>query len=251
MNASAALQELAPKGVLRAAINFGNPVLAQPGVDGGPPRGVSVALARELAHRLGVDVEFILFDAAGKVVEALTRGAWDVAFLAIDPVRSAGIEFTAPYVLIEGTYIVRAGSVRHTISDFDQPGTQIAVGRGAAYDLFLSRTLKVASLVRTETSVGAVDLFVERGLDAAAGVRQPLQEYARRHPGFRIIEGRFTAIKQAVGTPIGRPAGAALLRSFVEEMKANGFVAAALAHSGQTEAAVAPATSDDLQEAQR
>ncbi len=240
MNSGMILRDLAPKGVLRAAINFGNPVLAQPGVEGGSPRGVSIALARELARQLGIDVEFVLFDAAGKVVEALTRNAWDVAFLAIDPVRAAGIEFTAPYVVIEGTYIVREGSPRRAITDFDQKGTKIAVGSGAAYDLFLTRTLKHASLVRAQTSAGAIDLFAAEGLDAAAGVRQPLQDYACRHPGFRVIGGRFTAIEQAMGTPLGRPVGAQVLRAFVEEMKRSGFVAEALAQSGQTEAAVAP-----------
>jgi polar amino acid transport system substrate-binding protein len=234
------LRELAPNGVLRAAINFGNPVLAQKSPAGGPPTGASVDLARELGRHLGVPVELETFDAAGKVFQAIQANAWDVAFLAIDPARATEILFTAPYVVIEGTYIVRDDSSFHAIEDFDRPGVKIAVGKGAAYDLFLTRTLKAAELVRADTSPGAVDLFLEAGLDAAAGVRQPLLHYARTHNGVRVIDGRFTAIEQAMGTPKGRPAARQYLHSFIEAMKASGFVAAALERSGQGEARVAP-----------
>lgn len=233
------LRTLAPNGILRAAINFGNPVLAQPG-DDGQPRGVSVDLARELARRLGTALDFVPFDAAGKVVDALARDAWDIAFLAIDPVRAAGIMFTPPYVMIEGTYIVREDSSLRAIEDFDRQGLRISVGRGAAYDLFLTRALKAAELVRAETSARAVEMFVARKLDAAAGVRQPLEAFARDHAGFRVIDGRFTAIEQAMATPKGRDAGWCFLCDFVEDMKHSGFVAEALRRSGQTQAAVAP-----------
>ena len=236
-----ALDELAPQGMLRAAINFGNPVLAQKNPESGEPGGVSVDLARELGKRLGVPLEFVLFDAAGKVFEALQSKAWDVAFLALDPVRAAEILFTAPYVLIEGTYMVRDASRFRAIDDFDQPGVRIAVGKGAAYDLFLTRTLKHAELVRHDTSVGAMELFIDAGLDAAAGVRQPLVEFARTHKGLRVIDGRFTSIEQAMGTPKGRPTGREFLQSFIEEMKRSGFVASALERSGQHAASVAPA----------
>jgi polar amino acid transport system substrate-binding protein len=234
------LRDLAPEGKVRAAINFGNPVLAQKHPESGAPQGVSVDLARELARRLGVPIEFVTFDAAGKVFEALKRGAWDVAFLAIDPVRAAEISFTAPYVVIEGTYLVREASPLRAIADFDRPGVRIAVGKGAAYDLFLTREMKQAELVRADTSAGAVDLFVAENLDAAAGVRQPLLAYARQHRGYRVLEGRFTAIEQAMGTPRGRDAGLAYLATFVEEMKSSGFVAEGLARSGQRDATVAP-----------
>lgn len=234
------LRDLAPTGVLRAAINFGNPVLAQRAPHTGDPQGVSVDLAHELARRLGVGVELVTFDAAGKVFEALKRSAWDVAFLAIDPVRAAEIAFTAPYVVIEGSYIVRDTSPLRRIDDFDRAGVRIAVGRGAAYDLYLTRTLCQAELVRADTSAGAIDLFAESNLEAAAGVRQPLEDYAATHPGMRVIPGRFTAIQQAMGTATGRAAGHAFLCAFVEDMKASGFVAAGLARSGQRDAAVAP-----------
>ena len=139
-----AVKELAPTGKLRAAINYGNPVLAQPDAATGQPRGVSVDLARELGVRLGVPVELVTFDAAGKVFDALGSGAWDVAFIAIDPARSAEIDFTAPYVVIEGTYLVPVNSPLRSIADVDREGVRIAVGNKSAYDLYLSRTLKRA-----------------------------------------------------------------------------------------------------------
>jgi polar amino acid transport system substrate-binding protein len=235
----AVLHDLAPDGRIRAAINFGNPVLAQQDPQTGQARGVSVDLAHELGRRLGIPVELVTFDAAVKVFEAL-KTSWDVAFLAVDPVRAAEISFTPPYVIIEGTYVVREDSPLHSIADFDREGVRIASGRGAAYDNFLRRSLRHAQLVSADTSPAALQLFLDQGLDAAAGVKQPLVAFARRHPGLRVIEGRFTAIEQAMGTPKGRDAGSKYLTSFIEEMKACGFVAAALARSGQHEAAVAP-----------
>ena len=235
-----AVKELAPTGKLRAAINYGNPVLARPDPATGQPRGVSVDLARELGVRLGVPVELVTFDAAGKVFAALGSGAWDIAFIAIDPARSAEIAFTAPYVVIEGTYLVPVNSPLRSIADVDREGVRIAVGNKSAYDLFLSRTLKRATLIRTPTSPGAVELFVKQNLEAAAGVKQPLVEFAKRNPSVRVMDGRFMAIEQAMGTPRGRDAGARYLREFVEEMKASGFVAAGLQRSGQGDAAVAP-----------
>jgi len=235
-----AVKALAPTGKLRAAINYGNPVLAQPDAATGQPRGVSVDLARELGARLGVPVELVTFDAAGKVFAALGSGAWDIAFIAIDPARSAEIDFTAPYVVIEGTYLVPVSSPLRSIADVDRAGVRIAVGNKSAYDLYLSRTLKRAQLVRAPTSPGAVELFVKEKLEAAAGVKQPLVQFAQGNSNVRVIDGRFMAIEQAMGTPRGRDAGAKYLREFVEEMKASGFVAAGLQRSGQGDAAVAP-----------
>jgi polar amino acid transport system substrate-binding protein len=226
--------------VLRAAINLGNSVLAQKAPDSGELQGVSVELARELGRRLNVPVTFAAFDAAGKVFEALKSGGLDVVFMAIDPVRAKEVLFTAPYVIIEGTYLVRDGSPLRAPQDFDQPGLRIAVGRGAAYDLFLSRALSHAELMRADTSEDAVRLFIEARLEAAAGVRQPLVKFARTSDGYRVIEESFTAIAQAMGTPRGRPLGRAYLQSFVEEMKSSGFVADALTRSGQYDAGVAP-----------
>jgi polar amino acid transport system substrate-binding protein len=235
-----AASELAPQGRLRAAINYGNPVLAQQDPATGEPRGVSVDLARALGRRLDVPVELVTFDAAGKVVAALGAGGWDLAFLAIDPVRAAEIAFTPPYVVIEGTYLVRADSAFSAVADLDRDGVRIAVGRGAAYDLFLTRALQHAQIVRADTSAAAIHLFLEQRLDAAAGVRQPLAQAARQQAGLRVLDGRFTAIEQAMGIPRARAAGLKFLQAFIEEMKAGGFVAEALRRSGQGEAAVAP-----------
>lgn len=236
-----ALQELAPQGVLRAAINLGNPVLAQRNAERAEVSGVSVDLAHELAKRLGVPVRLVLFETAGKVFEAAQSNDWDVAFLALDPVRAKEILFTAPYVIIEGTYMVRDASSFHAIEEFDQPGMRIAVVKGAVYDLSLTRSLKHAELVRSDTSAGAIELFFDAGLEAVAGVIQPLVEFARTHPGLRVIDGRFTSIEQALGTPKGRPAAREFLQSYIEEMKRNGFIASALERSGQRGASVAPA----------
>jgi polar amino acid transport system substrate-binding protein len=234
------VRELAPTGCLRTAINFGNTVLAQPDPAGGPPRGVSGDLARELAHRLGVGIDYVTFDAAGKVFEALKEGLWDVAFLAVDPVRAAGIAFTAPYVVIEGVYLVPRDSALQSVEDVDRDGVRIAVAKGSAYDLYLSRAIRHATLIRQPSGPEALEMFVKDGLEAAGGVRQPINAFAQAHPDTRVIPGRFMAIEQAMGTVKGRDAGIAYLRTFVEEMKASGFVARALAASGQGDATVAP-----------
>ncbi len=233
------LADLAPTGVLRAAINYGNPVLAQRGEDG-QPAGVSSALARALAEALGIEVEFITFDAAGKVFAALPENTWDLAFLAIEPVRAAEIEFSHPYVIIEGTYLVGADSGFHSVADLDRQGLRLAVGKGAAYDLFLSRTLSAAGLVRAPTSAAAVDWFVEQGLDAAAGVRQPLEAFAAGNPAYRVLADSFTEIRQAMAVPKGRLAGARFVRAFLDERIGNGFVADALRQSGQHEVRLGP-----------
>jgi polar amino acid transport system substrate-binding protein len=235
-------RELAPTGRLRAAINLGNPVLAGRGPDG-QPAGISVDLARELARRLTLPLDLLPFDAAGKVTDAAARNVWDIAFLAVDPRRAEEISFTPPYVVIEGTYLVREDSPLRAIDAFDRPGTRIAVGRGSAYDLFLTRALKRATLVRADTSDAAIKLFAAEKLDAVAGVKQPLVAFARETAGYRVIPGRFMAIEQAMGTPQGRPAASAFLRLFVEEMKASGFVAEAVARHNQPDAAVAPPAS--------
>ncbi len=241
----ALLNDLAPTGSLRAAINLGNPVLAQKESGTGELRGVSVDLARELGRRLGVPVQFVTYDAAGKVFDALSSttgaGAWDVAFLAIDPVRASAIHFTPPYVEIEGGYMVRVDSPLKKIEDVDREGVRVSVGRGSAYDLHLTRNLKQATLVRAPTSPGAIDLFVAERLDVAAGVKQPLLDYAKAHSGVRVMDGRFMVIEQAMGTPRGRgEQGIRYLRAFIEEMKAKRFVADAVQRSGQRDVTVAP-----------
>jgi polar amino acid transport system substrate-binding protein len=235
-----AVTALAPSGRLRAAINFGNTVLAQKDPATGEPRGVSAELARELARRLGVAIDFVAFDAAGKVFDALAAGAWDVAFMAIDPVRAAAIDFTGPYVLIEGSYVVPSSSPLRTVAQVDSDGVRVAAARGSAYELHLSRTLKRATLVREPSGPEALARFLRDRLEAAAGVKQPIVAFAKANAGLRVIEKPFMAIEQAMGTPKGRAAGARYLHEFIEEMKASGFVAGALERSGQADAAVAP-----------
>jgi polar amino acid transport system substrate-binding protein len=235
------LKDLAPTGKLRAAINLGNAVLAQPDADTGKPKGITPDLAMELGRRLGVPVELVVYQAAGKVFDAVKDGVWDVSFVAIEPVRAAEIEFSAPYVIIEGTYMVRTDSPLKAIADVDRSGVRIAVGIGSAYDLYLTRTIKNATLVRAPVGGGRamIEMFVNDKLEAAAGVKQPLVAYASDHPEMRVMDGHFMEIQQAMGTPKGRLAGAAYLRAFVEEMKASGFVADAIKRSNQS-AAVAP-----------
>ena len=230
------VKEFAPSGTLRAAINQGNSVLAQKGPDG-EALGITVDLARELGRQLGVPVDLVIFDAAGKAFDALKSGRTDIGFLAIEPVRAAEVDFTAPYVLIEGTYMVPADSPLKAVEDVDRPGIRIGVNKGSAYDLFLTRSLKHATLQRGDSGV---DLFKSEKLDAAGGVRQPLEAYARKDPSVRVLPGRFMAIQQAMGLPKGRVKAHAFLRGFVEEMKASGFCADALKRSNQPDAVVAP-----------
>jgi polar amino acid transport system substrate-binding protein len=230
------LKDLAPTGTLRASINLGNIVLAQ----GTPeaPSGVTPELARELARRLGVPSALTCFHAAGKAFEALKAGKVDVVFLAIEPVRAAEIEFTAPYVIIEGCYAVLQDSPLKSPDEVDKPGIRVGVNVNSAYDLFLTRSLKHASLVRSEDGAAT---FLQQKLEAAGGVKQALQKFITANPNVRLIEPRFMEIRQAMGTAKGRLAGAAYLRAFIEEMKASGFVADALRRSGQHDATVAPA----------
>lgn len=235
----APVAELAPTGTLRAAINFGNPILATRDAATGEPRGVSVDLSRELARRLGVPVELVTFPAAGKVVEAVTAAQVDIGFVAIDPVRGAGMLQTSPYVIIEGAYLVKNTSLIKSNDEVDRPGTRIVVGNGSAYDLYLTRELKNAKLVKAPTSPAVTDLFLAQNIEVAAGVKQQLQADAKRLPGLRLLDGRFMVIQQAMGLPKGRDAGARYVAAFVEEMKASGFVAAALARHGIEGAAVA------------
>jgi polar amino acid transport system substrate-binding protein len=228
-------EDLAPTGVLRASINLGNAVLAQGTPDA--PTGITVDISREVAARLGVPVEFVCFDAARKSFEAMTAGQADICFLAIDPAREAEVSFTAPYVVIEGVYVVPKDSDFGTSADVDRAGVRIGVKRGSAYDLYLSRTLEHATVVRGDEGV---DVFLAEGLEAGAGIRQPMNRFVAEHPELRVVEDRFMQIQQAVGTTKGRrPETVRFLRDLVEELKASGFVAESLKRAGQADASVA------------
>ncbi|MGF6351232.1 ABC transporter substrate-binding protein [Variovorax sp. W2I14] len=233
---------LMPTGVLRASINLGNPILANWDADNKQARGVSVDLANELARRLGAELQPVVFDAAGKSVAAVTGEEADVGFFAVDPLRGEGLLFTAPYILIEGAYLVRDGSAMRANEEVDAEGVRIMVGKGSAYDLFLSRELRHATIVRANTSPTVVDEFIAQDVEVAAGVRQQLAADAARLPGLRLLPGRFMVIQQAMGLPRSRGVEAAnFLSDFVEEMKATGFVADAMARHGIEGAQVAPA----------
>lgn len=233
------VKSLAPSGKVRAAINFGNIVLAQGSADA--PRGVTVDLARELGRRLDVSVEFTSFDGAGAAFEAFKGGMLDIIFLAIEPARAAEISFTAPYVLIGGVYVVPKESMLKTAAEVDREGVRIGVNKGSAYDLYLTRTLKHAKLIRGDDGI---DLFVKNKLEVAAGVKQPMVQYVKANANARMLDGQFMQIRQAMGTRHGREAGARYLRAFVEEMKASGFVAEALKRSNHSDAEVAPKESN-------
>ncbi|TWD79017.1 polar amino acid transport system substrate-binding protein [Kribbella amoyensis] len=230
-------KDLAPEGVLRVSINLGNPVLAQ----GTPqaPAGVTVDIARELARRLDLPVEFHCFDAARKSFEAMREGQADLCFLAIEPAREGEVAFTAPYVVIEGVFAVRRDSAITSPAEADREGVRIGVKQGSAYDLYLTRTFEHATLVRGSDGT---DVFETDGLDVAAGIRQPITAYVAEHPELRVIEERFMQIRQAVGTTKTRtPETVQYLRGVVEELKASGFIAESLQRSGRPDAAVAPA----------
>lgn len=232
---------LMPTGVLRASINLGNPILARWEAARAQAAGVSVDLATELARRLQAELQLVVLDAAGKSVAAVTGEQADIGFFAVDPLRGEGLLFTAPYILIEGSYLVRESSRITSNEQVDAEGVRIMVGKGSAYDLYLTRELKRAQIVRANTSPAVVDEFLAQGVDVAAGVRQQLASDAARLKGLRLLPGRFMVIQQAMGTPGSRGIEAAsYLSGFVEEMKASGFVAEAMVRHHIEGAVVAP-----------
>jgi polar amino acid transport system substrate-binding protein len=229
-----------PTGKLRASINLGNPILANADASG-RPYGVSIDLATEFAKLLGAELELVVFNAAGKSVEAVAAEQADIGFFAIDPVRGADIAFTAPYVLIEGFYLVRSDSPIQSNDEVDREENRVVVGKGSAYDLYLTRALKNAQIVRAPTSPTVVETFLKEGAEVAAGVKQQLESDARQAGGLRLLNERFMVIQQAMGVPKSRGSAAAdFLGEFVEKMKASGFVADALDRHKINGASVAP-----------
>jgi len=232
--------DLAPTGKLRVGINYGNPVLATRDPVSGELRGVAVDLARELGARTGLPVELVAFESAGKMFDAVKTGAWDVAFLAVDPVRAGEIDFTEPYVEIEGTYLVPAGSPIRAMADVDRAGVRLGVSAKSAYDLFLSRSIKHAQFVRASSPEGAFDLILTGKVDVLAGVRQTLMINSTKLPGSRVFDDRFMAIGQAMGVVKGRGAAVKYLREFIEDVKASGLVARAIEKAGVRGVTVPP-----------
>jgi len=233
-------EAFAPAGRLRASINVGNPILAHGDAASGQAGGVSVDLAGELARRLGVPLDLVVFASAGESVQAVEQGQADIGFFAIDPKRGEHIAFTGAYVVIEGAYLVRDDSPIRARDEVDAPGNRVTVGKGSAYDLYLSRELKQATIERAPTSPTVVQTFLDGGFEVAAGVKQQLQADAARLGGLRLLDGHFMLIRQAMGVPKSRGAdAAAYLAAFVESMKSSGFVAQALQRHGIEGAAVA------------
>jgi len=235
-----ARSELAPTAKLRVGINTGNFLLVTNYVPGTEPRGVAPDLGRELGRRLGVPVEFVVFDAAGKLADAGKAGAWDVAFLGNEPQRANEIAFTAAYLEIPVTFLVPAESAIRTIADVDREGVRVAVAEKSAYDLFLTRNLKRAQLLRAEGIEGSYQLFVKEKLEALAGLKPRLVTDAEKLPGSRVLEGQCTAVQQSIGTLHGRVAGAKYLREFVEDIKASSLVARLIAEFGVRGVSIAP-----------
>jgi polar amino acid transport system substrate-binding protein len=240
-NISAAVRsDLAPTSKLRVGINYGNPVLATRDPSSGDLRGVAVDLGRELGQRVGVPVDLVAFESAGKMFDAVKAGAWDVAFLAVDPGRADQIDFTAPYIEIEGTYLVPAGSPLHAIGDVDRERVRIGISSGSAYDLFLSRSIQHAELIRAPDPNGAFELILTGKVEVVAGVRQHLIANVEKLPGSRVLDGRFMAIQQALGIPKGRTAGARYLCEFIDDVKDSGLVAQAIEKAGVRGVSVPP-----------
>ena len=233
--------ELAPSGILRVGINYGNPVLARRDAGSGELSGVAVDLARELARRCGLALELVGFEAAGKMTGALKANTWDVAFLAAEAGRAGEIAFTAPYLLIEGTYLIPPGSPIQSFAEVDRDGVRVGMSTGSAYELFLQRNMKHAQMVQAGSPSATFSLLIDGKVDVLAGVRQTLVANSAKLPGARVFDESFMAIGQAMGMPHGRPAALLALREFIEEMKASGFVAQALQRAGVHGVPVAPA----------
>ena len=227
-----AYEELAPSGTLRAGINLGNFLLVTGRKDNGDPEGVSPAMAREIANRLGVALQYVGFESPGALADEAMSDVWDIGLIGAEPARAENIDFTAAYVEIEATYLVPAGSPLKTIADVDQKGVRIAVAARSAYDLWLERNIQRAELVRASGLDGSFNLFVNDKLDALAGLRPRLLSDVEELPGAVLLDGQFTAVQQAIGTPKGRRAAANFLSAFVEEAKRNGLVAGLIERHG-------------------
>jgi len=235
------LTQLAPTGVLRAGINMGNFLLVTGRSPSGDPEGVSPSMARAIADRLGVPVRYVPYARPGELADAAGTGAWDIGLIGAEPQRAEKIAFTAAYCEIEATYLVPAGSPIASIAEVDRAGVRISVTARSAYDLWLERNIRHATLVRSDSLDGALRRFVEEGLEVLAGLRPRLLTDAEALPGSRILEGKFTAVQQAIGTGRGNEAGAAFLRDFVEEAKASGLVATFIERHKVRGLSVAPA----------
>jgi polar amino acid transport system substrate-binding protein len=232
--------ELAPGGTLRVGLNYQNFLLILKDAPDGTPQGIAPDLARELARRAGLPIEYVRFESAGKAADAVTAEAWDVAFLGAEPQRANTIAFSAAYLEIPITFLVREGSLIKDIKDIDRQGVRVAVADKSAYDLYLTRTLKQAKLVRIPGIGESFDLFVKDELEALAGLKPRLVSDAERLPGSRILEGQVSAVQQAAGVPRARERAARFVRAFIEDIKASGLVGRTIEKHGIRGVTVAP-----------
>ena len=222
------IAELTPTGVLRAAINMSNFLLVTSKAANGDPQGVSPDMAAEIARRLGVTLKLIPFKSPGELGDQAENNVWDIGNIGAEPQRAKTIFFTAAYAEIESTYLVPAGSPIKAIADVDKAGIRISVTGRSAYGLWLENNIKHATLMRTDTLDSSFNQFVEQKLEALAGLRPRLADDVMKLPGARILDGQFSAVQQAVGTPKKNAKAAAWLKEVVEECKASGFVAKAI-----------------------
>jgi polar amino acid transport system substrate-binding protein len=235
----AARAELVPTGALRAAINYGNVILATKDPATGASRGVAIDLAQDLARRLGVPLQIVAYDSVAVMGDAAPAGVWDIAFLGSDPKREALMSFTPAYLEIEATYLVPGASPLRTASEVDREGVRVAAPARANYELFLSRHLQRARLVSTASNQAAFDLLATGQVEALAGLTQALHDRQPQLPGSRLLEGRFMGVQQSIAVPRGRDAGLAYLRGVVDEAKASGLVAHAIERTGARGVSVA------------
>jgi polar amino acid transport system substrate-binding protein len=220
--------DLAPSGKLRIGLNYSNFLIVSGDSPDGEPRGIAPDLGRELARRARLPFEFVKFDAAGKLFDAVKAAQCDVGFLGAEPQRAAEVEFSPAYLELPVTFLVPPGSAIRTIADIDREGVRVSVSDRSAYDLFLTRNLKKAQIVRTPGIPASYDTFVREKLEALAGLKPRLVEEQARLPGSTILEGEVTSVQQAIGAPKGRAAAAKYLREFAAEVKRSGFVAKAI-----------------------
>jgi polar amino acid transport system substrate-binding protein len=236
----AARSELAPTGTLRVGINYGNFLLVNKDPASGEYRGIAVDLSRELGRRLGIQVDLVPFETAGKLADAVKAGAWGVAFLGNEPQRASEIAFSPAYLEIEAGYLVPADSPIRTMAEVDREGVRIAVAAKSAYDLYLARSLRRATRIPVQGIQGSYDIFVKDKLEVLAGLKPRLLDDLKTLPGSRILDGSFTVVQQSVGTPQGRPEGAKYIGEFAKDIKTSGFVAQAIARHGVRGVSVAP-----------
>jgi polar amino acid transport system substrate-binding protein len=234
------LQELAPGGTLRAGINTRNELLVSSVSDHGVPAGVAPDVAAEVARQLGVPVSWVLYESPAALADAADTQAWDIALLGAEPARAVSIAFTQAYAEIPATYLVRADSALRTVADVDRPGVRISVAARTAYDLWLTRNIRQAELVHSDTPAAAWDLFAAGGLDALAGLTVRLTRDLARMKGARLLDGAFTSVQQAVGIPRSRDAAAGFLADLVASLVSSGFVARSIARHQVTGLSPAP-----------